>query len=302
MSDPQSDLQNLDDVALQSPDKHLELALDEVGLENVQSQVQVQGLLLPAKGEACVSLVDKHARGIHMSRLFKILSQMHEQEMSWPWLGACLEQMLISHDSLSDAGHLQLSFELPVLRKALLSQEHGWRSYPLTYRVSSEKGLRTNTLTARVLYSSTCPCSAGLSRQALQDEFRRLFKEPAVHVEQVLNWLNDPQAIPAVPHSQRSEAICEFTIDPDDSVPSALSLIDEMESALGTPVQAAVKREDEQEFARRSAQNLMFCEDAARKLKAALLKRDDIVDFKIEVRHFESLHPHDVVAKVRKND
>jgi GTP cyclohydrolase I len=46
----------------------------------------------------------------------------------------------------------------------------------------------------------------------------------------------------------------------------------------------------------------MFCEDAARKLKWAFMKRDDVADFMIEVRHFESLHPHDVVAKVRKGD
>jgi GTP cyclohydrolase IB len=302
MNESQMEHEKLDDVASRPPEKNLELALDEVGLENVQSQVQVQGLLLPAKSQASVSLVDKKARGIHMSRLFKILSQMHEQELSWPWLSNCLEQMLVSHESLSDGGHLQVSFELPVLRKALLSQEHGWRSYPLTYRVSSKKGKAQLTLTARVLYSSTCPCSAGLSRQVLQDEFRKQFNEPSVNVEQVLQWLGKPGSIPAVPHSQRSEAICEFTIDLNESVPSALSLIDEIENALGTPVQAAVKREDEQEFARRNAQNLMFCEDAARKLKAALLKREDIADFKIEVRHFESLHPHDVVAKVQKHD
>jgi GTP cyclohydrolase I len=237
-----------------------------------------------------------------MSRLFKILSQMHEQELSWPWLSNCLEQMLVSHEKLSDAGHLQVSFELPVLRKALLSQEQGWRSYPLTYKVSSDKDKRTLVLTTRVLYSSTCPCSAGLSRQAMQDEFRKIFKEPSVHVADVLSWLSTPASIVASPHSQRSEAIVHFTIDPSESIPSALSLIDEIEAALGTPVQAAVKREDEQEFARRNAQNLMFCEDAARKLKAALLKREDIADFQIEVRHFESLHPHDVVAKVGKHD
>jgi GTP cyclohydrolase FolE2 len=76
MIDPQSGSEKLDDVASRPPEKNLDLALDEVGLENVQSQVQVQGLLLPAKTQASVSLVDKNARGIHMSRLFKILSQM----------------------------------------------------------------------------------------------------------------------------------------------------------------------------------------------------------------------------------
>ena len=41
-----------------------------------------------------------------------------------------------------------------------------------------------------------------------------------------------------------------------------VALIDAVEGALKTPVQAAVKREDEQEFARLNGQNLMFCEDA----------------------------------------
>ena len=302
MKTPQQTSEKLDDVASRPPEKRLALALSDVGLENVQSQVQVQGLLLPAKSEACVSLVDKNARGIHMSRLFKVLSQMHEQELSWPWLNGCLETMLASHHDLSDGGHLQVSFELPVLRKALLSQEHGWRSYPLTYRVEARGGERNYTLVTKVLYSSTCPCSAGLSRQALQDQVRKLFPEPQVSTESLLKWLSQPDAVVAVPHAQRSEAICKFSIDTQGGTPSPLSLIDLMEDALGTPVQAAVKREDEQEFARRNAQNLMFCEDAARKLKAALMEREDLLDFKIEVRHFESLHPHDVVAKVSKND
>ena len=81
----------LDDVASSAPAKNLEHSLDEVGLENVQMQVHLNGLLLPARGEASVSLIDKHARGIHMSRLFKIMSKMHEQELSFGWMDACLE-------------------------------------------------------------------------------------------------------------------------------------------------------------------------------------------------------------------
>ena len=295
-------LNDLDDAAILPPEKNLELTLDEVGLENVQSQVHVQGLLLPAKSQAFVSLMDRRARGIHMSRLYKILNQIHEQELAWPWLTSCLESMLATHHSLSDAGHLQVSFDLPVLRKALLSEERGWRNYPVTYRVSSHKGRIELALTAKVLYSSTCPCSTGLSRQLIQAQFQKDFPTSEVPTHKVAEWLANAATLVAVPHAQRSEAICEFIFDSGSSVPAPLSLIDEMETALGTAVQAAVKREDEQEFARRNAQNLMFCEDAARKLKAALIRRLDVTDFRIEVRHFESLHPHDVVARVRKND
>ena len=65
---------------------------------------------------------------------------------------------------------------------------------------------------------------------------------------------------------------------------------------LATPVQTAVKREDEQEFARLNAANLMFCEDAARRLKAMLNARSDIADFHVRVEHHESLHAHDAVS------
>ncbi len=290
----------LEDVAILPPEKNLNLTLDEVGVENVQTQVSLQGLLLPARAQATVSLIDKQSRGIHMSRIFKILNHLHEHELSWPSLNEALDQMLTSHEKLSDSGMIALSFELPILRPALLSGERGWRSYPLVYKVLSAKGKREMKLQTRVLYSSTCPCSASLSRQINQEEFRKNFRESEVRTAQVLEWLGKAESVGAVPHAQRSEAICEFTFDESLGYPSPISLIDEIENALGTPVQAAVKREDEQEFARRNAQNLMFCEDAARKLKSALLSREELADFQIEVRHFESLHPHDVVAKVGK--
>jgi GTP cyclohydrolase I len=65
---------------------------------------------------------------------------------------------------------------------------------------------------------------------------------------------------------------------------------------LAWRLEAAVKREDEQAFARLNGQNLMFCEDAARRLKAALLADEQVVDFWLRVNHYESLHGHDAVA------
>jgi GTP cyclohydrolase I len=75
-------------------------------------------------------------------------------------------------------------------------------------------------------------------------------------------------------------------------------LIDALEHALGTPVQTAVKREDEQAFAELNAANLMFCEDAARRVSAVLARDPHVERFDAEVEHYESLHPHDAVARV----
>jgi len=70
----------------------------------------------------------------------------------------------------------------------------------------------------------------------------------------------------ATPHSQRSYAYLELDIA-NEKWPQIDDLIVTLEQVIGTPVQTAVKRADEQEFARLNASNLMFCEDAARRIK-----------------------------------
>jgi len=76
-------------------------------------------------------------------------------------------------------------------------------------------------------------------------------------------------------------------------------LIDDAAAALGTAVQTAVKRADEQAFALANGQNLMFCEDAARRLNLALKRSDAVKAFHLKVIHAESLHAHDAVAESR---
>ncbi len=48
------------------------------------------------------------------------------------------------------------------------------------------------------------------------------------------------------------------------------------------------------------AANLMFCEDAARRVQATLANDNHFEDFWVRVNHLESLHPHDAVAIVTK--
>ena len=79
-----------------------------------------------------------------------------------------------------------------------------------------------------------------------------------------------------------------------------IDVIDLIENALRTPVQTAVKREDEQAFALANGQNLMFCEDAARRMQRALDADERIADFRVQATHHESLHPHDAVAVATK--
>jgi len=104
----------------------------------------------------------------------------------------------------------------------------------------------------------------------------------------------------ATPHSQRSTAEVRVRLAPGFDFP-IVDVIDLVEDALKTPVQTAVKREDEQAFALANGQNLMFCEDAARRIQRVLDADERIADFHVRATHHESLHPHDAVAVATKS-
>ncbi len=287
--------------------------LDRVGMARIEVPVRLRddsgmSVLMPARAEAFVSLDEPAARGIHMSRLFLALQAiLEEEELSLATVRRLLESFIASHQDLSRSAAVKLEFDLPIKRPALVSGNSAWRTYPvsvagdLTVDGDGTTRLAHYRLGARVAYSSTCPCSAALARQLIQERFRADFAEqPLIDAEDVAAWLGRERSIAATPHSQRSYADVLIEVGDLDDVPTFVELIDQAERALGTAVQAAVKREDEQEFARLNAANLMFCEDAGRRLKAAFDADLRIRDFRVTATHIESLHPHDAVAVVVK--
>jgi GTP cyclohydrolase I len=152
-----------------------------------------------------------------------------------------------------------------------------------------------------VPYSSTCPCSAALSRQLIQQQFVDDFANKSLHHADVLTWLGSTKGIVATPHSQRSTAQIRLRLENHLEILPLIALINDAEAALGTAVQTAVKRADEQAFALANGQNLMFCEDAARRLHFTLEHSSGINGFHVRVIHAESLHAHDAVAESRWN-
>ena len=248
--------------------------------------------------QAYVNLIDPESKGIHMSRLYLALDQKLSMKTLTPnSLQKTLREFIHSHQSLSNQAWLELSFDFYEKRASLLSNNQGWKNYPAKIIASIRNGQQDIEMSLRVPYSSTCPCSAALARQLIQEGFQKQFQhQETINREEIHQWLGTTQGISATPHSQRSIAQIRVKLtDKTEDLPLS-ELINRVESALKTPVQAAVKREDEQEFARLNAQNLMFCEDAARRLKHTLSEDISIRDFWIRVNHLESLHAHDAVA------
>jgi GTP cyclohydrolase I len=177
----------------------------------------------------------------------------------------------------------------------------GWKTYPVSIEARLKNAMFHVELKIDVPYSSTCPCSAALSRQLIQQQFVDDFANRSLQHAEVLAWLGSTKGIVATPHSQRSTAQLRLRLDDYlDDFP-LIAFINDAEAALGTAVQTAVKRADEQAFALANGQNLMFCEDAVRRLNLAMKRSPGLTAFHLRVVHAESLHAHDAVAESRWN-
>jgi len=282
--------------------------LDWVGMGNIEMPLMVASKgeserMVSAHIDAFVNLKEPKAKGIHMSRLYLLIDELSgDGVLDHPSLVALLDGFISSHNDLSDNAKVKFSFDYHLRRKSLISGKLGWKAYPVTITGRLNQGKLEVELAIDITYSSTCPCSAALARQLVQKAFTETFTDHSNLDHQAIHqWLGTTEGIVATPHSQRS--IAEIKVKLNSSIDDfpITQLVDLIEGALKTPVQAAVKRVDEQEFARLNGQNLMFCEDSARRLQHVMNTSDDQYDdFWLKINHLESLHAHDAISITTK--
>ena len=285
---------------------HAEGTLDWVGMGDIRQPIEIRDgdsrRAADARVQVYVNLADAQAKGIHMSRLYLILDEhATTRALTTAGLKLLLKSLLESHRDLSSHAFVEFAFDYYLRRRSLVTEHSGWNSYPVAIRGTIMGDVVRIELDLGVWYSSTCPASAALARQLTQERFEDDFGARGnVRTSEVKAWLGTENAMAGTPHAQRSIARVRVLLD--DTVPGfpLTALVDAVEGTLETPVQTAVKREDEQEFARRNAANLMFCEDAGRRLKMMLDARADVLDFCVRVEHHESLHAHDAVSVFAK--
>lgn len=289
------------DIASNSP-AQTEGNIDWVGMSHIEMPIMLNSAdevpqRVSAKIEAFVNVIVPQAKGIHMSRLYLRLDQLSTQESLSPaTLINVLDDFIDSHDDISDQAQLSFTFDYHLRRASLLSKKQGWKAYPVTIKATTKDSKIVTELSIEVPYSSTCPCSAALSRQLIQQSFNQAFSsDETLDKNEIMAWLGTSDGIVATPHSQRSVAQIKVITGEEEPDFAIKQLVDLIEDTMQTPVQAAVKREDEQEFARLNAANLMFCEDAVRKVKHSL-NIQNYADYWVRINHYESLHAHDAVA------
>lgn len=280
-------------------------ALDWVGMQRIALPLRIRTsdldtIQVAASADVAVSLDRPDIRGIHMSRLYLRLQDALTVDAVTPVsLRDVLQDCIDSQQGLATRARLTLRYDHLLRRRALASDNSGWKAYPVEIDARLADREMALTLAFSVDYSSTCPASAALSRQLNAERFIEDFGAAQPLSSGVVHdWIASERGLAATPHAQRSRADVRVTLQPSLAEWSVEALVDAVESALGTPVQTAVKREDEQAFARLNADNLMFCEDAARRVASAMAAAEGVTRFDVTVSHFESLHAHDAVASV----
>jgi GTP cyclohydrolase FolE2 len=150
------------DIAHESPTQ-LTGTLDKVGMSDIEVPVRLrddsgQVMMVPAKADAYVSLDDAKAKGIHMSRLFLSLQAiLGEEELNLLVVRQILAAFIGSHASISRSAAVRLSFDLLVRRKALVSANQSWRTYPVFVAGEIRDGKAHFRLGAQVAYSGMDP-------------------------------------------------------------------------------------------------------------------------------------------------
>lgn len=305
MHDLAEKTQNRPDVTSKNQPK-VAACLDWAGMAKIAMPFHVQDSLLGkhhchGHAQACVNVGRPEVKGIHMSRLHVLLHEYTAtQSISPASLADFLNDMLNTHQYTSQHAHVAFDAQLYITRPSLKSDHQGWKAYPFTISATKRGQEITTELQLSIPYASTCPCSASLARQLIEQAMQQDFKNQSMlSKDQLSQWLLSERGTTATAHGQRSHAHLKLKLAYASDLPIK-SVIDCVEGALKTAVQAVVKREDEQEFARLNGQHLMFCEDAARYILQALSTHPNIMDFWIKVEHQESLHAHNAIAMVTK--
>lgn len=271
------------------------IAIPRVGIERFRMPLNYRhqdGTVMNHDTEASmfVSLgADK--TGVNMSRFCQILqSEALEHPVDNEFFKKVLRRFrsdLRDYDTeeLIPNAELSLSFKYATKQTSLKSENWGWQYYDCVLKGSENaKGDILMSLTLNYEYSSTCPCSLSMAKQ-YEEDYRN-------------GKTTEGNGI-ATAHSQRSNAKTTVTYQLENAL-TIEELVALLREALPTETQSLVKRVDEQAFAILNGENPIFVEHVARRLSHALDGDKRIIDWNVQIEHWESLHSHNAVAYIQK--
>lgn len=126
-------------------------SLSWVGMEQIDLPIDIAGRPVSAKVNAGINLLSspEAEKGIHMSRLYLLLDELTQGEITPALLQHVLKAFLVSHQGRSDEASIEISGDLLLSRKSLNSNhgnrpasDHGDETAPTGSRTGSDNGLQ----------------------------------------------------------------------------------------------------------------------------------------------------------------
>ena len=202
-------------------------------------------------------------KGTHMSRFVEILNE-HDIEISVESFNDMLAQMAARLDS--DSGHLEMSFQYFVLKKAPVTGVESLLDYQATLAAELRNGQTETWLKVVVPVTSLCPCSKEISDYGA--------------------------------HNQRSHVTISARIAEHVWIEE---LIDVAEQEGSSELYGILKRPDEKYVTERAYDNPKFVEDIVRDVALRLNMDERIRSYVVEAENFESIHNHSAYARIERD-
>lgn len=264
-------------VDVQSLIDQRKIAIEEVGICAISHPVQWRdksGTAHASVGQWTMGVaLPADRKGTHMSRFIMLMNETTLPLDAKAVRGLHL-QMLKNLEA--DAGHLRIGYELFLKKIAPISGLASLMSYDFAWNVSNRVAASNSHVTidstAKVIMeigvavTSLCPCSKAISEYGAHNQ--RSMIKVAVHLT-----------------------------DSSDLFPE--DVIAAVEAQGSSELWALLKRGDEKLVTERAYDNPKFVEDLVRDVAIALSELPGVSAWSAHAENFESIHRHNVYAKVR---
>jgi GTP cyclohydrolase I len=198
-------------------------------------------------------------KGTHMSRFLELLNKYHGS-INIQRIPRILYAM--KKNLNAQEAHLEVSFPYFIKKTAPVSKAESFMEYRCTlHGVSKSKPVMT--LTVQVPITTLCPCSRDISKYGAHNQ--RSIVTLSVRFREMV-WIED--------------------------------LVRLVEDSASCEIYPLLKREDEKYVTERAYDRPMFVEDVIRSVASKVEKDPNILSYVVDSENFESIHSHNVYARV----
>ena len=275
-------LQECEDVPENPP--VFSFPINEVGISEKTLWIKLPQGLIPFKGEITVDLPG-HYKGIHMSRMENVISQLYTQPFKDIVEYATTLGDKVLKGQRAQKVQIKLEGEIPQLFKTPISLTNSTDSVLIhcivTLLQKREKIEKSYCLGTGVYHITACPCTQVYNKRLFEDyDYTRSTPYPT-HSQRCITWIE---------------------VETHETWPAFYQLYRCLSSCLHLS-QDLLKRPDEAELVWQCHNNPQFAEDVVRMVtqQAGIIFRETLhPDSMVRVRtiSYESIHRHNVICMV----